>query len=431
MSRDVRAAAAVAIGEVLGGHSLDRALAKQLEKVSEDDRALLQQLCYGTLRHGPRLQALLGVLLDKPLKAKDRDLQGLLMSGLYQFDHTRIPDHAAVAATVDATRALKKEWAKGLTNAVLRRYQREREPLSRSLTPAAAAAHPGWLFRRINAQWPDACADIIEANNQQPPMTLRVNRLRLSRRNYMASLAERDIEASAGTLAPDSLRLTRPMDVQGLPGFSAGQVSVQDEAAQLAAILLAPEPGERVLDACASPGGKCCHILEIQPRLAELVAMDVDETRLERVRENLARLGLRATVIAGDAATPPDVLKPASFDRILLDAPCSASGVIRRHPDAKLLRRESDIGQFAAQQLQLLEGLWPLLKPGGTLLYATCSILAEENSEVVQAFLEHQDTAALSIPEAAAGEVVSGGRQLLPATGGPDGLFYARLEKAA
>jgi 16S rRNA (cytosine967-C5)-methyltransferase len=431
MSRDVRAAAAVAIGEVLGGHSLDRSLSRQLAKVSDADRGLLLQLCYGTLRHAPRLQALLAILLDKPLKAKDNDLQGLLMCGLYQFEHTRIPDHAAVAATVGATHALKKDWARGMTNAVLRRFQREREQLTADLTPAAAAGHPQWLYDRINAQWGDAGTDIIAANNRQPPMTLRVNRLRLSRSDYMERLAERGIEARAGSLAPDSLRLAKPMDVHELPGFSAGEVSVQDEAAQLAAILLAAEPGERVLDACAAPGGKCCHILEVQPQLAELVAMDVDETRLERVGENLERLGLQATVMAGDAACPPEGLQAAGFDRILLDAPCSASGVIRRHPDAKLLRRESDIDQLARLQLQLLEGLWPLLKPGGTLLYATCSILEEENSNVVQAFLARHAGATLSIPEAAGGEVVDGGLQVLPATGGPDGLFYARLKKAA
>lgn len=431
MSRDVRAAAASAIGDVLGGRSLDHALRRQLDHVSETDRGLLRQLCYGTLRDAPRLQPLLGSMLDKPLREKDRDLQGLLLCGLYQLDHTRIPDHAAVGATVGATRALKKDWARGMTNAVLRRYQRERQTLWENLTPAAAVSHPDWLFDAISTQWPQASAGIIAANNEQPPMTLRVNRLTQSREDYTARLAECGIEASAGALSPDSLRLANPADVTELPGFAAGQVSVQDEAAQLAALLLDAQPGERVLDACAAPGGKCCHILELQPGLAELVAMDVDATRLERVAENLERQQLQATVLAGDAAQPPDTLKVLSFDRILLDAPCSASGVIRRHPDAKLLRRASDIGQLASQQLQFLEGLWPLLKPGGCLLYATCSILDQENSQVVQAFLERHATATLSIPEAGGGEVVACGRQLLPSPGGYDGLFYAVLQKAA
>lgn len=431
MSRDVRAAAASAIGDVLGGRSLDGALRRQLDKVGEADRGLLRQLCYGTLRDAPRLQPLLGSLLDKPLREKDRDLQGLLLCGLYQLDHTRIPDHAAVGATVGAARALKKDWARGMTNAVLRRYQREREALWEKLPPAAAASHPDWLFEAINAQWPGASADIIAANNEQPPMTLRVNRLKRSREDYASRLAEAGMEATAGALAPESLRLANPADVMQLPGFSEGEVSVQDEAAQLAALLLDAQPGERVLDACAAPGGKCCHILELQPQLAELVAMDVDAVRLERVADNLERLQLEATVLTGDAGQPPEALQAGSFDRILLDAPCSASGVIRRHPDAKLLRRESDIGQLAAQQLTLLEGLWPLLQPGGCLLYATCSILDQENSQVVQAFMERHDTAMLSIPDAGGGEVVSCGRQLLPTPCGYDGLFYARLQKAA
>ncbi len=431
MSGDVRAAAASAIGAVLDGRSLDHALAGQLDKVGAADRGLLRQLCYGTLRDAPRLQPLLDSLLDRPLRKKDRDLRGLLLCGLYQLDHTRIPDHAAVAATVSAARALNKDWARGLANAVLRRYQREREQLWEGLSPAAAASHPDWLYDAINTQWPDESARIIAANNEQPPMTLRVNRLEWSREDYAARLADAGIEATAGSLAPDSLRLAGPADVTELPGFSAGHVSVQDEAAQLAAHLLVAQPGERVLDACAAPGGKCCHILELQPQLAELVAMDVDASRLERVTENLERLNLQATLLEGDAAGPPGNLQAESFDRVLLDAPCSASGVIRRHPDAKLLRRESDIGQLASRQQQLLAGVWPLLRPGGVLLYATCSILDQENSQVVQAFLRTHDTATLSVPEAAGGEVAACGRQLLPLPGGHDGLFYARLQKAA
>jgi 16S rRNA (cytosine967-C5)-methyltransferase len=429
MSLDVRAAAAIVIGDVLGGHSMNRALPEQIDRVSERDRGLLQQLCYGTLRQGPRLQAILEHLLEKPLRDKDRDVQGLLMCGLYQLDNTRVPDHAAVAATVNATRVLKKHWAKGMTNAILRRYLREREQLSQLLDEAAAACHPPWLFNKIREQWPACAATIIDANNQQAPMTLRVNRLKLSRQAYIAALAQQDIDAGAGSLGPDALQLAQPMDVWELPGFTAGQVSVQDEAAQLAAILLEAEPGERVLDACAAPGGKACHILEMQPQLAELVAMDVEELRLQKVSENLQRLDLHATVIAGDAAHPPAQLERDSFDRILLDAPCSASGVIRRHPDVKLLRRESDIAQLAALQRGLLQGVWPLLKTGGTLLYATCSILEEENSQVVQGFLAQQRGAELSNSNMEWGEAVASGRQLLPSPEGPDGLFYALLKK--
>jgi 16S rRNA (cytosine967-C5)-methyltransferase len=429
LSLDVRAAAAGVIGDVLGGRSLNQALPEKLDKVSERDRGLLQQLSYGTLRQGPRLQAILSQLLDKPLRDKDRDIQGLLLCGLYQLDSTRVPDHAAVAATVGATRALKKNWAKGMANAVLRRYLREREQLIQSLDEAATANHPTWLFQTIVAQWPAAAPAIIEANNQQPPMTLRVNSHHGSREDYLSALESHGIDGKAGSLSPHAIQLSQPVDVWALPGFAEGQVSVQDEAAQMAAFLLQAEAGERVLDACAAPGGKACHILELQPQLAELVTMDVDEHRLSKVSENLQRLHLKATLLTGDATQPPAQLDAASFDRILVDAPCSASGVIRRHPDVKLLRRENDITQFSGQQLSILKGLWPLLKVGGTLLYATCSILDEENSQVVGQFLATQDNAELSNAKVKWGEPVARGRQLLPSPDGADGLFYALLIK--
>jgi 16S rRNA (cytosine967-C5)-methyltransferase len=431
MTLDVRAAAAGVIGDVLDGRSLNQALPSRLSQVSERNRGLLQQLCYGTLRRSPRLQAILGQLLDKPLRDKDRDLQGLLLCGLYQLDSMRVPDHAAVGATVGATRVLKKHWAKGLVNAVLRRYLREREQLIQGLEPAAAVSHPPWLFHKIMQQWPAAAAAIIEANNQQPPMTLRVNEHRLSRPDYLAALLNQGIAATAGSLSPHAILLAHPTDVWELPAFTAGAVSVQDEAAQMAALLLQAGAGERVLDACAAPGGKTCHILELQPHLAELVAMDIDALRLHKVSENLQRLSLEATLLTGDAAHPPAQLGPGSFDRILVDAPCSASGVIRRHPDVKLLRRESDIGQLAEQQRCILMGLWPLLKTGGTLLYATCSILDEENSQVVQRFLADQGNAQLFHANVSWGEAATCGRQLLPSTGGPDGMFYALIHKTA
>lgn len=430
MALDVRAAAADVIGQVLGGLSLNQALPARLAEVAERDRGLLQQLCYGTLRHGPRLQALLAQLLEKPLRDKDRDLQGLLLCGLYQLDNTRVPDHAAVAATVGATRAMKKHWAKGLTNAVLRRYLRERETLAQALEPAAAASHPQWLYQKIAQQWPSRLADIIAANNQQPPLTLRVNQRQLPPEDALAMLASQGIAARQGNLSPCAIQLSQAMDVWDIPGFTAGQLSVQDEAAQLAARLLAAGAGERVLDACAAPGGKACHILELQPDLAELVAMDIDAARLQRVAENISRLGLAATLVAGDAAQPPAQLAPSSFDRILVDAPCSASGVIRRHPDVKLLRRASDVAQLATLQGRILSGLWPLLKPGGTLLYVTCSIFDEENSQVVQRFLAGHGDASLLPANVAWGETVSCGRQLLPTVDGHDGLFYALLAKA-
>lgn len=429
MALDTRAAAAGVLGEVLAGKSLNQALPPRLEQVAPRDKGLLQQLCYGTLRQAPRLEALLSQLLDKPLRDKDRDVQGLLLCGLYQLEDTRIPDHAAVSATVAATRALKKSWAKGLSNAVLRRFLREREALLEALDDAQRAAHPQWLFDAITTQWPTEAGAIIDANNAQPPMTLRVNVRNGSPDYYLRQLEDAGIDARAGEHSPQAVYLTSARDVLELPGFEAGDVSVQDEAAQMAALVLDAQPGERILDACAAPGGKSCHILELQPKLAELVAMDVDPQRLERVEENLARLKLQATVIAGDAARPPAELASNSFDRILVDAPCSASGVIRRHPDVKSLRWEKDIASLGGQQLEILTGLWPLLKPGGRMLYATCSILEGENSGVVDSFLASTKDAGLVEPEWRWGTKTRAGRQLLPSVTGSDGLFYALLEK--
>jgi 16S rRNA (cytosine967-C5)-methyltransferase len=431
MPRDLRADAARVIDGVLAGDSLSRALPAMLERTQELDRPLLQQLCYGTLRQGPRLQAILDLMLDKPLRARDSDLRALLLCGLYQLDGTRIPDHAAVSATVAATRHLGKPWARGMTNALLRRYQREKTGLAEALGEAASAGHPEWLYRALHEQWPDQAAAIIAANNSQPPMTLRVNALRLSRDAYVQQLLGAGIEARPGSLGPQALRLDQPRDVQQLPGFADGLVSVQDEAAQMAAIILQPRAGDRVLDACAAPGGKACHLLELQPAIARLVAMDTDAQRLERVRENLQRLSLQAELVAADAARPPADLIPDSFDRILVDAPCSATGVIRRHPDVKLLRRQQDIGRLAELQLAILQGVWPLLRPGGILLYATCSVLSRENDGVVQAFAARQPNAETAPVEADWGLPTSVGRQLLPGTGGWDGLYYALLRKAS
>ncbi len=429
-TRDTRAAAGTVVGEVLSGQSLNSALPPMSEQVAARDRPLLQQLCYGCLRFIPRLEALLAELLSKPLRDRDNDLRGLLLVGLYQLDETRIPDHAAVAATVAATRALGKGWAKGLVNAVLRRYLRERRQLNDKLSPAAAAAHPPWLHQAVLTEWPDAATGIIEANNQQPPMTLRVNTRMTTRDELLQAIAAAGLEAVPGRLGPDAIYLGEPCDVHRLPGFDAGSMSVQDEAAQLAVPLLGAAAGERILDACAAPGGKACHVLENQPLLAELVALDIAAPRLQRVRDNLHRLGLQATVLEADAASPPDYLAPGSFDRVVVDAPCSATGVIRRHPDIKVLRRAADLGTLSRQQRAILDGVWPLLKAGGTLLYITCSIMDAENSAVVAGFLDAHPDAQLSIPDAGWGVAMTHGRQLLPAVGGPDGLFFSLLGKA-
>ncbi|MCL4105982.1 UNVERIFIED_CONTAM: hypothetical protein GTU68_058288, partial [Idotea baltica] len=424
-----RAAAAEVLAQVFAGKSLNRVLPEALEKIEPRDRGLLQQLCYGTLRQYPTLEGVLNQLLQKRLKAKDGDVKALLLIGLYQLKGTRVPNHAAVSTTVDAAQELKKHWAKGLSNAILRRYIREQEALESQLDDASAAGYPNWIYKKIQKQWPAQAQQIFDAGNQQPPMTLRVNELQQTRAAYLDRLIGAGIGAVPGNISPQAIVLEQAVDVATLPGFEQGAVSVQDEAAQVAAILLNAQPGEQILDACSAPGGKTCHIMERQSALQSITAMDIDQQRLAKVKENTSRLKLSAHLLVGDASTPPTTLKNASFDAILVDAPCSATGVIRRHPDVKLLRREADIPQLAAQQLAILQGLWPLLKPGGRLLYATCSILKEENSRVIDKFLALQDDVSAGSVAEQWGEVSGCGRQLLPSLAGPDGLFYARLDK--
>ncbi|MEM9254477.1 MAG: 16S rRNA (cytosine(967)-C(5))-methyltransferase RsmB [Pseudomonadota bacterium] len=431
MNQDPRLAAAKVIAAVLDGRSLNSCLPAALAAVQPEEKGLLQQLCYGTLRHIPRLQALLSLLLNKPLKRKDADLQGLLLSALYQLDSTRIPDHAAVDTAVSACRSLNKAWATGMVNAVLRRYLREREALTATLNEASRRCHPRWLHERIVAAWPQYAEAVLHANNERPPMTLRCHKGRVAREDYLARLAQEGVEATPGQWSEQALTLSRARDVDALPGFADGDVSVQDEAAQLAAVLLDAGAGERVFDVCAAPGGKSGHILERAPDLRELVAMDSDPDRLSMVEGNLQRLGLQATLINGDGREPPAILAKHSFDRILVDAPCSASGVIRRHPDIKVLRTPSDILGFARLQLDILQGVWPLLKPGGRLLYVTCSIFPDENTELVQRFLELTPGAAMLPIAAAWGLEQPCGRQLLPSAEGPDGLYFAALQRTS
>ncbi len=427
-----RAVAAVVIVEVLGnGKSLDAALAAALPAVPLARRPLATALSYGTLRWYPQLQVLLALLLPKPLRARDRDVYGLLLVGLYQLAHTGIPTYAAVSETVAAVTQLAKPWAATLVNGVLRAYLRDRDRLLSAVRsqPEGATAHPAWLVERIRAAWPEAAAAVLHANNEQAPMTLRVAAHRQDRVHYLEKLRAAGVEARALAEAPQALELVRPVDVQELPGFRDGLVSVQDGASQLAAELLAAEGGERVLDACAAPGGKTCHILETQAGLGELWAVERDAVRVERLKQNLRRLNLQATVVQGDAAHPAGWWDGRTFDRILLDAPCSGTGVIRRHPDIKLLRRPSDIAASVRQQRDLLDAVWALLRRGGRLVYATCSILPEENVGQVTEFLRtHPD--AKEVPIVAEwGRAGPVGRQILPGDDDMDGFYYARLEK--
>ena len=423
----VRAAAARVLAEVLDGASLERALAPVLAGVAARDRGLCRELCAGTLRLAPRLQGLLAQLLTRPLRERDGDIQALALIGLYQLCETRIPDHGAVSASVDAASALGKARAGALLNAVLRRYLREADTLLSRLAPAARAAHPAWLFEAVQQQWPQQRAQIVQANNRRPPMTLRLDTARVDRQRYAAELARAGIATRPGALTPTALTLEAARPVDELPGFESGRVSVQDEAAQLAAILLAPRRGERILDACAAPGGKTLHLLEAQPQIA-LSAMDIRGDRLARVADNLKRGGQRAELIIGDGAAPPATLAQP-FDAILADVPCSASGVLRRHPDIKVLRRREDIAGFARQQLAILSGLWPLLRPGGRLLYVTCSILREENDAVIGRFLNTHAEARCAALSAAGALPCAHGIQLLPDAQATDGLYFALLQK--
>ncbi|KAB7627244.1 16S rRNA (cytosine(967)-C(5))-methyltransferase RsmB [Alkalilimnicola sp. S0819] len=425
-----RLAAVRVLAQVLDqGRSLAEALPQVQRELPERDRALVQELCYGVLRRRDLLQAVLEQLLSKPLRAREREVQLLLLVGLHQILHMRTPPHAAVSATVEVTRVLGKKWAAGLANAVLRRALRERESLLAAVPAAARLSHPDWLQDALRDAWPKEAEGLMEANNLHPPMSLRVNTQRQSRDEYRRELDEAGIAAAPGPHAEEALLLEKPRGVESLPGFAEGRVSVQDQAAQLAAALLDVPAGARVLDACAAPGGKTCHLLERQPELAELVAVELDPLRMPRIQENLARLELHAKLVEGDAARPADWWDGRPFERILLDAPCSATGVIRRHPDIKWLRRADDIPRLAALQEKLLEALWPLLAEGGRLLYATCSVLPVENSEQIQRFLTRHPEARCEPLPGSWGREQACGRQILSGDEGMDGFYYACLSK--
>ncbi|MCQ4272452.1 16S rRNA (cytosine(967)-C(5))-methyltransferase RsmB [Pseudomonas kuykendallii] len=428
-----RLAAARALAAVLSGKaSLGSSLPPLLERVDARDRGLAQDLALGTARWQPRLALLAEKLLQKPFKAADRDVEALLLIGLYQLFHTRIPPHAAIGETVACADGLKKSSLKGLLNAVLRNAQRDGDALIASLErdPVLHSAHPRWLQKALKGFWPEHWQAICAANNAHPPLILRVNRQHGARDAYLAELQAVGIAAAPCEFSRDGVRLLEARDVKTLPGFAEGRVSVQDEAAQLAAGLLDLAPGQHVLDACCAPGGKTCHLLEAEPTL-DVLGVDLEEKRLVRVRENLARLNLNARLIAADGRATGDWWDGRPFQRILLDAPCSATGVIRRHPDIKLTRQPTDIPALAALQGELLDALWPTLEVGGVLLYATCSVLPTENSEVIGAFLARQPGARELAIAGGFGIDQPHGRQLLPQEDGHDGFYYAKLVKIA
>ena len=434
----VRATAAEIVDAVVtDGRSLDAAIENLEANVAEDDRSLLRNICFGAVRNHWQLREWASKLVNRPLKKRDSVVAALLDVGLFQLSGTRIPDHAVVSQTVEAARLLRRPKLAGLVNAVLRRFVRDNVASSDAGSDEARCNHPQWLIDAIRRDWPDDWQDIIAANNERAPMWLRANASKGSAEDYLERLEAADIGASLFAAAENAILLDEPRNVSELLGFDEGAASVQDAAAQFAAPwLLAGDSGRtrrpgRILDACAAPGGKTGHLLELG--VTELTSIDKDEKRLADVARTLDRLDFNATVRLADASNPEEWWDRKPFDGILLDAPCSASGVIRRHPDIKLLRRETDIDGLRELQTAFLGALWPLLAPGGRLLYATCSVLAAENDDVVGAFLA-------ATPDAQENDMLQNnnirdvmrpkgcGYQILPGTAGMDGFYYACLE---
>ncbi|WP_448554307.1 16S rRNA (cytosine(967)-C(5))-methyltransferase RsmB [Thalassotalea montiporae] len=440
MNANIRALCAqVCFAVVEQGRSLAEEVPLKATKAEGKDKGLLQELCYGVLRHLPELENDVRQFLAKPLKGKQRVCHFLILVGIYQLKYTRIPDHAALNETVSATGKLKSGHLKNLVNGVLRNFQRqhqkqhsnpesEQEVSANSLPEPIFYNHPSWFIKLVKAAYPEQWSTILMANMQRPPMWLRTNVSQQSSEAYQQQLADLAIQVAAIEPKSKALKLDQAIDVNKLPNFSSGAASVQDAAAQQSARLLDCQPGDHVLDCCAAPGGKTCHLIEQTPELASVTALDVDERRLARVQENLERIGLNAKLQCGDATKPESWWDGTQYDRILLDAPCSATGVIRRHPDIKWLRKADDIEALAELQAQILRKMWSLLKPGGTLLYATCSVLPQENSEQIAQFLAQQSDAQLiELPEYQ-GKI---GWQILPGEQDMDGFYYAKLVKSA
>ena len=399
------------------------------------DQALVKEYCFGVLRWYERLKSIAALLIYKPLKSREQEIAALLLIGLYQLIYLNTPAHAAVSETVAAAQVLKKAWAKGLINQGLHQFLKRKDFFLEKADAGETGrfSHPQWMIDAIKAAWPEYWESILTENNHQAPLFLRVNLRKNSREEYQARLRQHQINTFIVEDLPTALRLEQPRAVELLPGFSEGCCSVQDLASQYIVELLDLKPQQRILDACAAPGGKTCHILESMPDLAELIAIDQNAERLRRVEENIIRLQLPATalrLLAADAAHPEQWWDGRQFDRILLDAPCSGTGVIRRHPDIKILRQADDIAAYARQQALLLSALWPLLKPGGHLLYTTCAIFPQENTGTIEHFCrDHLDATSLSIA-IKPGIPQKMGRQLLPAAESHDGFYYALLTKS-
>ncbi len=430
-----RAVAAYCLHQVIyQGRSLTEVLqGDKVTNLEDSDRALVKDICFGSLRWHYVIDIILDKLLAKPLKNKDKDVECLIRVGLYQLQYQHTADHAAVNETVSASKHLKKPWSKGLINGVLRNFSRDKADNKKGILSNIKPhmAFPYWIIKRVKPAWPEQWKEVLAASNQRAPMTLRVNHSKIQTIDYINKLKEVGIEAQPHPLVESAIELKQPVNVYKLPDFERGYVSVQDASAQLAGYLLACKAGMTVLDACAAPGGKTGHIAESSKNL-KITAIDNVPHRLALVKENLDRLGEKATLIEADASDLPAWYSDQNeaFDRILLDAPCSALGVMRRHPDIKVLRQDSDIAALVELQKQLLETLWTILKPGGRLLYATCSILPEENDQQIKQFVTLQKDAKV-IPIAGKwGASCEYGRQILPNSDNMDGFYYSLLEKS-
>ncbi|MEO0575776.1 MAG: 16S rRNA (cytosine(967)-C(5))-methyltransferase RsmB [Pseudomonadota bacterium] len=440
-SKATRAAVARSVAAVIAdGRSLDAALAGQRDRLSDASHSLHAKLSYGVLRHYRALEWLLGRLMRKPLPAREREVHALLLSGLYELWQLRTPAHAAVGETVNATAPLQRPGLRGLCNGVLRAFVRQQDALLAELaaqsTPLAVrVSHPDWLIDAFASDWPEHCASMADANNVQAPMWLRVNAMHGDAAQYAERVrAELGIDAHICEAVAGAVRLQSPVSVHALPGFDEGHVSVQDLSPQFVGHLADVAPSMRVLDACAAPGGKAAHLQELAGNQLQMTALDVDAARLQRVEETFARLRLDADILCADAAQPDAWWDGNAYDRIIIDAPCTATGVIRRHPDIKWLRRESDVAAMASRQQQLLQSLWPLLAPGGCLLFATCSVLRAENHAVIKAFVESTDDTIVS--NELRDDNISGlmlnerwGLSVLPGMHLADGFFISRITK--
>jgi 16S rRNA (cytosine967-C5)-methyltransferase len=427
---NARLAAINALAAVLDDHQSLSDHFHSASSLAPRDQAFAKHLSYGVLRWLEALEWLSGQLLNKPLKRKDRDIRRLVMMGIFQLWKDETADHAAVHATSECARQLGKPWAVGLINALLRRFQREQsEFLARLAKVPEQHAHPRWLLEALKSDWPDQWQEIVAQNNLQAGLWLRLNNSRVKRDAYLEEISQQNFSAVSHQHAVDALNLKPAVPVQKIPGFMEGRVSVQDPAAQLAADFIDPAAGDRILDACSAPGGKACHLLERQADIS-LLALDKDPERLKMIRENLDRLGLDCQLKAADAAKPESWWDGKLFDKILLDAPCSTTGVIRRHPDIKSLRDASQVKKAEQAQHGLLEALWPLLNTGGMLVYATCSILKSENSEQIHGFLSRHADASIVGPSKMPEPDAFQGQQILPGEDGMDGFYYALIRKS-